>query len=392
MNNPQNNQDSGIMIILFVVFLIFLIIPAIYAANKELANNIILSMSSFNLSIFANFSDQAYEELQKIKAMDAVSLTFDDVYTILKYTGTWTRYPAMLLLVIMGLVSMFLSRKGGLRRKFSMESLLQHNAQSFPCVTPVVGKGKYLLSQESFDTGLWKVARTPVQFCVENELLEYPDESIIPWEDAFKNGLASAELPAFGYSALNKNKCFAVLYTQVAAGRRDFDELPPVRKVLASVFLAFGNDKRKEAVALLDTCSRTYFEKDDKADCQCFYDSDFMNSVEELYKKYENTPSRLISNHKTFELPWFMGLLYFARKKGLLAPSQFLFVRPVDRELFYTLHQCGGRAAWAEAIAPWTHYQAEEKAQKTLETFDAHSAYDFLHTSLNNQGWLYYGD
>ena len=62
------------------------------------------------------------------------------------------RWPFALLLVLFGIASIFMGRISGLVRRFNMESLLKNNAESFPCLRPVVGRGKYLLSPESYDS------------------------------------------------------------------------------------------------------------------------------------------------------------------------------------------------------------------------------------------------
>ena len=68
-------------------------------------------------------------------------------------------------------MSFFHDRVGRLVRRFNMNRLLKNNAASFPCLWPVVGRGSYLLSQKSFDSGLWRIARTPAQFALEQGLL-----------------------------------------------------------------------------------------------------------------------------------------------------------------------------------------------------------------------------
>ena len=83
-----------------------------------------------------------------------------------------------------------------------------------------------------------------------------------------------------------------------------------------------------------------------------------------------------------------MALITRARKKGVLASSQFLWLRPLDRPLWYAVHQCGGRAAWAEAFAAWAHYSAEEKAKKPLPEPRLSHAVRRLRNSLSSQGWL----
>ena len=125
---------------------------------------------------------------------------------VLRYTGSWIRWPFALLLVLFGVAAIFMGRVGSLVRRFNMESLLRNNAESFPCLRPVVGRGKYLLSPESYDSGPWKIARTPAQFALENELLLNEQGKPFSPEQALKNGLPSTELSAWGNARLDEKK------------------------------------------------------------------------------------------------------------------------------------------------------------------------------------------
>ncbi len=208
------------------------------------------------------------------------------------------------------------------------------------------------------------------------------------WTEAFKNGVADIDMPAYGKMILDKETCEDVFSKQLGNKARVYFELPFVRQVLVSAFLAYGNDDKQSAISMLDTCSLSFLEKDDKITCKCFTDQEFRKFVHTIYTKYADTKSKLIAKHTSYELPWLMSLLYFARKKGILAPSQFLFVRPLDRSLWYALHQCGGQVAWVEGLSAWLHYQEEEKEDKTLEVFNAETAYSFINSTLSSQGWL----
>ena len=72
----------------------------------------------------------------------------------------------------------------------SMDSLLRNNAESFPCLRPIVGRGKTLLSPESYDSGPWRIARSPVQFALEHGLLLNKDGQPFTPEQALRRGLA----------------------------------------------------------------------------------------------------------------------------------------------------------------------------------------------------------
>ena len=77
-----------------------------------------------------------------------------------------------------------------------------------------------------------------------------------------------------------------------------------------------------------------------------------------------------------------------ARKKGVLACPQFLFLRPIDRVLWYALNQCGGRTAWIEAAAAWSHWQAEKKSGRAIPEPQIARAVAALEKNLAEQGWL----
>ena len=253
----------------------------------------------------------------------------------------------------------------------------------------MVGRGNYLLSSESYDSGLWRIARSPVQFALEHGLLL--GENGIPFlpEHALRNGLASVDLPAYGRAWLDEGKALAVLQAQLGPVFVGFETLSPGRRALAAAFLAYAAGEKKECVGILDAIANSYTEKDGKAVCRILERSDFAKRLIKPWERHQVVLSeKSITRHTSYELPWFMALLTRARQKGVLASSQFLWLRPLDRALWYALNQCGGRAAWAEAFAAWAHYSAEEKAGQALHEPHVVPAVVSLRDSLSGQGWM----
>lgn len=383
---PSDNPIFVVAIFIFLIF--FLLIPSIYNSNRVFFNTLLLDISLFNIGFFTHFSEKAVANYQTIKAMNPHNLVWEQISVVLYYTGTWAKYPFMLLLAIMGVVGIFLNKKSQLMRRFSMESLSEHNAEHFPCIAPVVGRGDYLQALESFDKGRWQIARTPVQFCVEHNLVRYENGKGVAWEEAFKNGVADMNLPAYGKMVLDKESFEHVFVKQLGTKTREYKKLPIIRQVMISAFLAYGNDDKQTAINILDTCSLSYIENEKEATCKCFADPTFIQYIGKTYEKYHKISSKLLEQHKTHELTWIMALLFFARKKGILASSQFLFLRPLDRGLWYALHQCGGQVAWSEGLSAWLHYHAEEKEEKSLDKFNWNEAFIYMEISLMSQGWL----
>lgn len=388
MNSRDSRDDHLFLWCAFLVF-VFVLLPALYVVYADDVNRPLLALAKAQLQVFTPFFEEAQTAWARIAEADPSSLSWETMWKVLRYTGSWIRWPFVLLLILFGVAAIFMGRVDGLVRRFNMESLLKNNAESFPCLRPVVGRGKYLLSPESYDSGLWKVARTPAQFALEHGLLL--DEQGKPFspEQALKNGLPSTELPAWGNARLDGEKALRVLTEQLGKRFEGYEGLSPCRRALAVAFLAYAGGDKKGCVSLLDAVSLFYSEENGQAYCPLLEDGDFTNKLKKQWERHASVLNeKCLSIHAAYELPWFMALLYRARQKGVLASSQFLWLRPLDRPLWYALNQCGGRAAWAEGFAPWAHYTAEEKERKTLTKPHVAPAVASLRETLSAQGWL----
>lgn len=389
MSQPGNGrEDQRVFLWLACLIIVFCIVPLLYAAHPDAVNGPLLHLAKAQLKAFTPFFEEAENAFARIAAADPASLSWDTMQKVLRYTGSWIRWPFLLLLVLFGVTSIFMGRVGDLVRRFNMESLLKNNAESFPCLRPVVGRGKYLLSRESYDAGPWKVARTPVQFALENGLLlDEAGKAIKPEQALLKNGMASMLRPAWGNARLDEKKSLVVLKKQLGKRFKGHKSLSSCRRALAAALLAYAEGDKKACLAILDAISTSYREEKGQPFCPLLTARGFVKKLN--WKKHKKSLSEnCLTRHSAYELPWFMALLYRARQKGVLASSQFLWLRPLDRPLWYALNQCGGRAAWAEGFAAWAHYQAEEKAGKALPEPHVQPAVASLRQSLAAQGWL----
>lgn len=387
--NGRDSRNDHLFLWWTLLIFVFAVLPALYVAHADDVNKPLLALAKAQIQIFTPFFEEAKNAFGRIDAADPTSLSWDTMLKVLRYTGSWVRWPFLLLLVLFGVASIFMGRVGTLVRRFNMDSLLRNNAESFPCLRPVVGRGKYLLSPKSYDSGLWRIARTPVQFALEHGLLlDEQGEPFSP-EQALKNGLPSTALSAWGNARLDEGKAHAVLTEQLGKRFEGYAGLSPCRRALAAAFLAYADGDKKDCIALLDAVSLSYAEENGQASCPLLEDGNFASKLKKEWDCHSSIlHEKCLSIHAAYELPWFMALLYRARQKGVLATSQFLWLRPLDRPLWYALNQCGGRAAWAEGFAPWAQYQAEEKAGMLLAKPRVQPAIASLRQSLTAQGWL----
>ena len=309
MNSRDSRDDHLFLWCAFLVF-VFVLLPALYVVYADDVNRPLLALAEAQIQVFAPFFEEAQTAWARIADADPASLSWENMWKVLRYTGSWIRWPFALLLVLFGVAAIFMGRVGGLVRRFNMESLLKNNAESFPCLRPVVGRGKYLLSPESYDSGLWKVARTPAQFALEHGLLL--DEQGKPFspEQALKNGLPSTELPAWGNARLDGEKALRVLTEQLGKPFEGYEGLSPCRRALAVAFLAYADGDKKDCVALLDAVSLSYREETGQASCPLLEDDDFSRKLKKQWESHSSVLNeKCLSIHAAYELPWFMALL-----------------------------------------------------------------------------------
>ena len=387
--SDRDNRDDHLFLWFAFLIIVFIVVPMLYAAYSDDINGPLMALAKAQLKAFVPFSEEAQIAWTRIAEADPALLPWEAVQKVLSYTGAWIRWPFGLFLALFGVASIFMGRTGSLVRRFNMESLLRNNAETFPCLRPVVGRGKYLLSPESYDSGPWRIARTPVQFAVEHGLLLNEAGEPFTSDQALRHGLPSTELPAWGHARLDEAKALTVLQEQLGKWFEGYEGLSPCRRALAVAFLAYADGDKKGCVALLDAVSLSYREENGQATCPVLETEEFAGRLEKTWEQHKSVlRERSLLNHVAFELPWFMALLYRARRKGVLASSQFLWLRPLDRPLWYALNQCGGRAAWAEGFAPWAHYTAEEQAGRALAEPHVAPAVASLKQALSAQGWL----
>lgn len=81
--------------------------------------------------------------------------------------------------------------------------------------------------------------------------------------------------------------------------------------------------------------------------------------IEDTLAEHEQLVASLAGRH-AWRTTVMLRLLQVAREKGgVLAPSEFIWLKNVDRALWYPMHDLGMRRPHAEAAGAMEHYWAE---------------------------------
>ena len=234
------------------------------------------------------------------------------------------------------LVNVFSSEKK-YKRKMNLQKLMEEQAKSFPIIAPFIKFNPCKLEHRTMG------AAVPSKLPLFAEALS-PEEWVTYNRVEFKN------------KKLDHEKTFRALALQLGGRWQGPLKLPIHAQCLYAVFALKHARKRKESEALLDELSLAWSAK-----------GGFKPSGKTIAKakKAIRDPKiggklREYADKHAFTTTALLRCLARAREEGgVLAPATFLWLRGVDRKLWYPLNNLGRKAYHAEASGAMIHYVNE---------------------------------
>jgi intracellular multiplication protein IcmP len=276
---------------------------------------------------------------QQIELMQTVPTEGVDWNTLVVMTrsiGDYMRYPVVL--ILLGLAVYLYKSNVILRfkRAHSMNTLRAQEQFNWPAIMPVI---KEDLISEDVNKGPWAMALTPMEFARKYNLLRKDD------------ALLDNQTPGMEMTAgIRKGDAKRVFTMQLGPYWEGFEHCSPPAYALAGVFMARMNRDRDAANLILHTIDKTYASGR----------PDF-SVARPIVKKYQNTEAvqEIIVKH-AYVLTVISSLLAAARDDGVVPSSEFLWLKPIDRRLWYMLNCIGRQTPYAEVGGPFAHWRAEK--------------------------------
>lgn len=280
-------------------------------------------------------------------------VSFNDVMQESSDVGAWLRYPVAVILVGLSAYLFTHHRLARFHRNFSMSTLKKTEAANWPAITPVLSID---LLKEDIDQGPWAMAKQPIDFCRENNLLHVTEKE---------------NKKVWGMNRTQAEKLFVMQMGPLWSG---MDKLPIHLKALAVVFIAKALRDEKTANNLLDQVA---------ASAQ--HGQLNFTGVEELVQKYKNHRIvKWLEQRHAYVGTFMASLLEIARTDGVLASAEFLWLKPVDRRMWFLLNTVGRRTACTEAAGLFAHWKAEQKLKRPLRAPMVEQAVEALEESVNS--------
>lgn len=333
-DQQQNEQSLSPLWIALGVFVALLII---WQVGHVYISMLVIKIKLFEVQLISLFTNNLKTEIHWLKTVNPANLKPNDLFELANITGKYLRYPIIIFLIILSLLLFFGNRVGNYRRLYSMQTLLEEEKHNWPQIIPVVNLN---LINQDIEKGPWAMSMTATNFAKHHQLLVEEPEPFNPETINYKRKLRYILL---------KDEATRVFSLQMGKYWTNADDLNVYTKALFAIFAAKANHDRSAAMDLLNQIAASAL----------LGRLDF-SGVQELLDKYKNSKlvQKVVSKH-AYVLTALASLLELARRDGVLATAEFLWLKPVDRKLWYMLNNIGRQTAFVEVAGPFSHWLAE---------------------------------
>lgn len=342
----QGGQSDNSAGILWGIAAIFAALGGVWFVFRTQLISLYLSVKLLEIHLVNAITGHRYQALEgmlQAAKLNINQLTFENVLTLGAGVGDVIRIPLALLMVVLAFVVYFGNTTRVYKRTYSMKDLVQLEAPNWPQINPVTNLD---LIKTDIDTGPWAMALTPMQFCKRFGLLQ----EVKPER---REGMARSEWDRMEVILRRgeANRLFVMQLGQLFAGP---DRLPPYAKALFAAFAARANADKDGVKLLLQLAASSSGSLN-------------MSGVDALLRKhYQTKIVQSVINGHAYILTVMASMLERSREDGVQASADFLWLKPIDRRLWYTLNTVGRQTPFVEVGGVFAHWVAEKEAGHRL--------------------------
>ncbi|HBM90873.1 MAG TPA: hypothetical protein DD400_03215 [Rhodospirillaceae bacterium] len=261
-----------------------------------------------------------------------------------RFTGIYYRWIVLAGALAFSYYILFVSDKLKFKNHFNLETFIAIQAKVWPVIAPIVKFNPSKHSARILGSVLPKKLPTFAEALAPEEWLAFHDIPV-------KSGIPE------------KDRVRRTLLLQLGPRWEGYEKLPPYIMVLFAAFALKGAQKRDESDDFLGLISSCWSQKGGLRPT-----AELMAETKKILKDPEIGGEALaIANKHAYRTTAFLGVLKWARfMGGVLASAQFLWLRGVDRTLWYAGNNLGRRTFHMEGAGAIGHFMAEGNAQKAL--------------------------
>lgn len=319
------------------------------------------------------------------------------------FVGQFWRWPVVAGLMALAGWTYVQAPRSRFRRRFDMQGLLAEQALHFPAVAPVLGRN---LLKEPLNEGPWAAPQSPIELAIRAGLLRDGQGQVLTqavqspdtrFDRARATELLVRQLGPRRPAHPRELPPYQRALFALCAGRYVPDQVVPRTDLAGRLLAALGRKGQRKipggkarADALAAHLSRHFKEGRHGAAHQMDFGE--TDTLLELAWAQPEVQARWQAHAYSYTA--LMDLLSLARNKGVLTTADFLWLKPVNRTLWYALNSLGApwapldKCAHAEAAGPFAHALAERALGMAIPDPQVDSGVDALEDALREEGWL----
>jgi intracellular multiplication protein IcmP len=245
-------------------------------------------------------------------------------------------------------------------KSLSMAEFRVQEAERWPVIKPIIHLEQKVVND--INNGPWAMSMRPEVFYAKNDyliFLEEDDNSVIELKD---KEYLEEYMRDYNFT-IDSNKVRENFLIQLGDPWEGINKLSIDEKHLLSILLPKINRDGNKTREMLDLFGNYYTsEKGRKINKNKKNLEKIINkNMAEIFSKYFNTKliQSVIKRHH-FKNTVFASLLEEARKDGVLSNGLFVWLKPLNRTLWFMMCSTGRKLPLPDAAGPWSHFLSEK--------------------------------
>ncbi|MFT4058655.1 MAG: type IVB secretion system coupling complex protein DotM/IcmP [Legionella sp.] len=335
---PGNSGDNS-MAIVWIMVLLAITGYLIWRTGHQYIVMVVFQINIWQARLINLFihNDQLSNLIYLMQTVDPNAVEWQQLLDTTRIVGDFMRYPVILTLLVLAMILYRSNISLKFRKAHDMKSLRTQEQFNWPAIMPVI---KEDLVSLDINTGPWAMALSPMEFARKYNLLRKDDALL-------DNPLPGMEMTA----GIRRGDAKRVFTLQLGPYWDGFEHCSPQAYALAAVFIARINRDRDAANNILSVLDKTFVTGKP--------DFSIAKPVMEKYKNSELV-QEIVAKH-AYTLTVMASLLEAARDDGVVPSSEFLWLKPIDRRLWYMLNCVGRQTPFSEVAGSFAHWRAEKE-------------------------------
>ena len=355
---PEPNKDAHLNVV-WLIALIFIIGGAIWYFGRAPVVTSFFYIKRFEIHILSFFTKKLEHVRLFMLSQNPATISFNSVALVANEVGYYLRYPVIVILLLLAFLMKTKKSPDRYKETFTMKSLTEFQLEDWPYCAPTLNLN---LSDEDISKGPWAVAMQPMQFAKKHKLVKVTRQAETAAE--VLNGELKKKI------TLLRGKASKIFMTQLGELWTGVDNLKPHAKALYAVFAAKACRDSKGAQALIYQMAKSSLQKVN------------FSGIDELLKKYKDKIEvvRVTEKH-AYVLTVMASMLQLARLDGVLSSAEFLWLKPMDRSLWFMLNAVGRQTVTVEVAGAYAHWLAEIELGSAIKipmVEEATNAFEFV--------------